>query len=273
MGETPTEMPVTDLCLDHEVTAGETLQIDLVTLGPAESARAAVLELAFTDSTGSRLAVPDWPHHSSLFGEYLYLRAKQDQPRRTTLLITAPETAQCLRLTGHSWSDYTGLQLLSSPRVTRLDDVVRAVNEPIGGEVTTGIALAAVQARHHVPFDVETVQIDIPVQGNLRPAQQTLQLRFYAEDGAALSVREGNDRVPTIVNIMVETHTSSWRAQSEDITVPAGAATLRLTGPAPGPDRNPVTLTRLPGLLWKRPVENSVDDDSDPAPGPSPAES
>lgn len=274
VAEPDISMPITDLGLERAVMAEDTLQIDLVTLGPADSAKAAVVELAFTDSAGARVEVPDWPHHSDLFGEYLYLRAKQDQPRRTTFLVTVPKNAVKVRLTGHTWSDYSGLQLLAPPRITRLHDVVSTVNAPIGGEITSGIALAAVHARHHVPFDIETVQVEIPVQGNLRPAQQMLHLSFYTEEDAALSIPQGSDNDPTIVEISVESHSGQWRVQSEDIAVPDSAAFLRLTGPTPGHDQNPVTVTRLPGLLWKAHVEDSnPGTETAPAPGQSSTES
>ena len=257
MENTDSSMPVTDLAMEQVVTAGETYQIDLVTQGPATDARAGVLELAFSDRAGSRIELQDWPHHSSLFGEYLYLRAKQDQPRRMTLLVTAPAEATRLRLAGHAWSNYEGLQLLSPPRFTPCEDVARTVNEPIGGELIAGIALAAVQARHHVPFGVESVQLEIPVQGNLRPVQQMLYLRFFAEDDAPLSVSAGSAADSTVIEIPVETHTGSWKVHSDDITVPDSAAYLRLSGPVPSHDTNPVTITRMPGLRWKRPVEES----------------
>lgn len=259
VGEINNATSVTELKVEHPVTAGETCQIDLAIQGPVTDAKAGVLALTFLDSTGNSIEVPDWPHHSSMFGEYLYLRAKQDQPRRTTLLVTAPVEATQLRLTGHAWSDYQGLQVLAPPRITPCNEVARKVNEPMGGEITTGIALAAVQSRHHVPFDMDAVQIEIPLQGNLRPVQQLLYLRFFAEDDTALSTSEGTATDATVIEIPVQTHTGRWKVQSDDIPLPSNATHLRLSGPIPSHDTNPVTLTRLPGLHWKRVAEAATD--------------
>ncbi|WBL18577.1 hypothetical protein [Citricoccus sp. NR2] len=257
MENTDSSMPVTDLAMEQVVTAGETYQIDLVTWGPSNNARAGVLELIFADSAGNRIEVPDWPHHSSLFGEYLYLRAKQDQPRRMTLLVTAPAEATRLRLTGHAWSEYEGLKLLAPPRIVRCEQAVSTVNESIGGGLKTGIALAAVHACHHVPFNIGTLQVEIPIQGNLRPVQQMLYLRFFAEDDSLLCVSQGTEEDSLVVEIQVESHAASWRVHSRDIAVPDRAAYVLLSGPPPGHDSNPVTVLRLPGLRWKPAVEES----------------
>ncbi|MGO1530205.1 MAG: hypothetical protein ACTHX1_03960 [Micrococcaceae bacterium] len=205
------------------------------------------MELAFMDDEGDRLEVHEWPHHSSVFGEYIYLRAKENHPRRTGLIVTAPDRAVMLKLSGHTWSDYTDLSLMKSPRLILVDDSAPSVGTDLGGEVQSGIVLAGVNALHHVPFDTVAVTVEVPVQGNLRPAQQILTLRFLDEAGEELAAHD----------IGVESRAGYAKVKSDPFRVPHDATSLRLQGPSVSCDNNPVTLTRLPGLHWHHEMPSS----------------
>jgi hypothetical protein len=109
---------VSEYSSSTDVTSTDHTEISYQTLGDQANDKAGVLEIAFYDSEGQRLAIPDWKGSSQKFGDYKYLRVDENGNGNDRFRIKNPQGATSLVLTGHRWLDYGPLYFLSRPLIT-----------------------------------------------------------------------------------------------------------------------------------------------------------
>ncbi len=218
--------PIHNLALEVPVDAGENFQfwIESVSSSP-EVTGAALVKIECLDDSGEVIRILDWPHKSSLVGDYIYIESGPiENPKVTHAAFRVPANATLIRLTGRQWKADIETLVLGA---------VEYLPGPTPGALQSGTPLSIPYENYDFSENVDPGAQQVKVDITVAPGTGTnlpLKVQLFDSAGAEM-LSPANLPHHAVQGAFINCHASrnSKKDTSAVIDLPEGVAQIRVS--------------------------------------------
>lgn len=222
--------PISHVTKRIEVSAGETLVVNVESVSDSAERGAALFSVKVYDKDGQPLRLENWDSNSAKVGQYFYLEPSLGQkPVQTQVVIPVPDFATVVELVGVNWKQGT-LTFIVGEVVSNVAGAESMVSSMDSGVLVT-YPSSSLRVDRELPEKARRVQVVFTHKAGQEKSSAPVRLSFRDAEGNPLPPITELAQNPNIGPFLPLTGEPGVETQtSQVLEIPTKAASLHLEG-------------------------------------------